>query len=410
MSSVLDTSVSVEYTRHSLSNVDILAVAEAWSCWDGKIPASVPRRVDLPSELSDSVCLVIQGVRRCGKSTLLRQLIGRYRLDPARCAFVNFEDPRLVNDLSFPVLDELVDRFRARHRRVKHLAFFLDEIQAVDGWQKWLRSQLDRPGGNLFVVTGSNATLLSGELSTMLTGRHLTVELYPFDLDEARAKKPRLSLPRFLESGGFPEPLTRSDGDMLLRQYFRDIVERDIRERIGARSSLPIRQVVQMAFETAGAELSLRRIAGAVGIAVETAAAYLEASEAAYLLFSVPYFAFSERRRANRNKKYYPIDTGLRRVVATTTGKDQGKALECATQLALRRRHAEVFYWKGKGEVDFVTRDGQQIVPYQVTWDEPSARHHAALEEFYEHFPTAEEAVFVTRANFEALFGEQRGS
>jgi len=386
--------------------VDVLSVAETWSYWDGEIPASVPRNVGLPDELSDSICLVVQGVRRCGKSTLLRQLISHYGLDPARCALINFEDPRLVNNLTYELLDALVEQFRSRHRRAKKLAFFLDEIQAVDGWQKWLRSQLDRPRGNLFIVTGSNARLLSGELSTALTGRHLTVELYPFDLDEARGKKARLSLPRFLESGGFPEPLARSDGDMLLRQYFHDIVERDIRERIGARSSLPIRQAIQMVYESSGSELSLRRVAGAVGIAVETAAAYLEASESAYLLFGVPFFAFSERKRANRNKKYYPIDTGLRRVVATATGQDRGKALECATHLALRRRHREVFYWKGKGEVDFVTRGGQQIVPYQVTWDEPSDRHRAAIEEFYERFPTAEEAVFVTTKTFRELFSD----
>jgi hypothetical protein len=157
-----------------------------------------------------------------------------------------------------------------------------------------------------------------------------------------------------------------------------------------------------MAFETAGAELSLRRIAGATGIAVETAASYLEASEAAYLLSSVPYFAFSARRRASRNRKYYPIDTGLRRVVASRTAADRGKALECATQLALRRRFGEVFYWRGArfGEVDFVVRDGDAIVPWQVTWAEPTARHGAALEEFYETFPTAEEAQLVTAETF----------
>jgi uncharacterized protein len=386
--------------------VDMLAVAETWSFWDRDIPPSVPRRVELPTTLTDSVCLVVQGVRRCGKSTLLQQLVGRYGLDPKHCAFVNFEDPRLVNSLSFPILDALVEDCRARYPKAKRLAFFLDEIQAVDGWEKWLRSQLDRRRGNLFVVTGSNANLLSGELSTVLTGRHLTVNLFPFDLGEVRAKWASATLQRYLRDGGFPEPLTRRDGDALLRQYFLDIVERDVRERIGARSSLPIRQVVQMAYESAGAELSLRRIAGATGIAIETAASYLEASEAAYLLFSTPYFAFSERRRANRNRKYYPIDTGLRRVVVTRTGDDRGKALECATQLALRRRHGEVFYWRGKGEVDFVVQDEGRLRPFQVTWNEPSERHHAALAEFYEEFPTAAEATFVTADSFADLFDE----
>ena len=104
--------------------------------------------------------------------------------------------------------------------------------------------------------------------------------------------------------------------------------------------------------------------------------------------------------RASHN----PIDTGLRRAVVTRTGEDLGKALECATHLELRRRYPEVFYWRGKGEVDFVIRDGSQVLPFQVTWDAPSERHHAALEEFYAAFPTAEECTFVTSESFEEEF------
>ncbi|MBV1857547.1 MAG: ATP-binding protein [Nannocystaceae bacterium] len=387
----------------AVAEFDILDVARDWSFWDREIPESTPRAVELPDELTPSVCLVVQGVRRCGKSTLLQQLIGQYELDAAHCAFVNFEDPRLVNDLSFVTLQALVDGFRQRHPDAL-LTFFLDEIQIVQGWEKWLRSQLDRPAQNLFVVTGSNAFLLSGELSSTLTGRHLTVELYPFDLAEVRTKR-RTSLESFLQRGGFPEPLSRKQGDALLRQYFIDIVERDVRERVGARSGVSVRRVVQMAFEAAGSELSLRRISGATGLAVETVAAYLEGAQNAYLLFSVPYFAYSERKRAARNKKYYPVDPGLRRVVVTRTGEDWRKALECVTHLKLRQRYGEVFYWRGKGEVDFVVRDGDRILPFQVTWDEPAERHHKALEAFYEVFPTAEECVFVTSGTFEELFG-----
>lgn len=405
VSNTFDIGYTVEYVRH-VDGDDVLTVAETWSFWEGSVPASIPRDVDLPAELTDSVCLVLQGVRRCGKSTLLRQLIGRYGLDPARCAFLNLEDPRLSRLLSHEILEALVEAFGARHPGASRRYFFLDEIQAVEGWERWLRSHLDRPSGNVFVVTGSNATLLSGELSSALTGRHLTVELYPFHLAEVRATDPEADLEAYLHRGGFPEPLVSADGDALLRQYFRDIVERDVRERLGARSSLPILQVAQMAYEAAGSELSARRIAGATGVAIETAQSYLEACEAAYLLFSVPYFAYSERKRAGRNRKYYPIDTGLRRVVVTRTGLDRGKALECATQLALRRRYGGVSYWRGKGEVDFVVEHEGRAFPYQVTWDGPSPRHERALEEFYEHHPHAGEAVFVTASNFEDTFGE----
>ncbi len=382
---------------------DLLNIAAEWSFWDRPIPPSVPREVALPRQLSDRTCLVIQGVRRCGKSTLLQQLVNKYELNPADALFVNFEDPRLSMSLSHVTLDELVRDFRGVRKESARLAFFLDEIQMVRGWQRWLRTQLERPSGNLFVITGSNAELLSGELSSALTGRHLTVELYPFSLSELRAIKPSAGLEEYLELGGFPEPLTMVDGDRLRRQYFHDIVERDIRERLQARSSLPIRQVVQMAYESAGSEMSLRRIAGAVGIAVDTASAYLQASEAAYVVQSCPFYAFSERRRAGRNKKYYPIDTGLRRVVTTRTGRDLGKALECAVHLELRKRFGQVFYWRGRGEVDFVVqdRDDGRVIPVQVTWDEPLDRHQQAIEEFYERFPTAEETVWVTAANFE---------
>lgn len=381
---------------------ELLAVAATWSWWDRPLPATVPRRVRLPAELRDSLCLVVQGVRRCGKSTLLQQMVGRYGLDPRHCVFINFEDPRLAGHLSWETLEALLQAFRALHPDAAKRTFFLDEIQHVEGWQRWLRSQLDRPSGDCFAVTGSNASLLSGELGSALTGRHLTVELFPFDLDEARELKPDLDLAAYLTSGGFPEPLTMDEPDPLLRQYFLDIVERDVRERVGARSARPVRHVAQMVFESAGSEISLRRIAAATGMAVETARAYVDACESAYLFFSCPWFAFSERKRAARNKKYYPVDPGLRRTVVTPTGADRGKALELATHTALRRRFGEVFYWRERGEVDFVVRDDDgSIVPVQVTWDEPHERHHRGLAEFYDRFPQASEAVFVTAERFE---------
>ncbi len=391
--------------------MEILEIAATWSFWDRPLPTSVPRQVDLPDALSDSLCLVVQGVRRSGKSTLLQQIVTHYDLNLEHCVFLNFEDPRLAGVLTYEVLDAVVEQFRRRHPSAAQLYFFLDEIQGVTGWERWVRSQLDRKQGHAFVVTGSNATMLSGELSTVLTGRHLTVELFPFSWEERTAREPTLSLESFLHAGGFPEPLTMTpaDGDRLRRQYFDDIVERDIRERLRARSSRPIRQVAQMVYEAAGSELSLRRVASATGIATDTASNYLDACEAAYLLFGVPFFAYSERKRASRNRKYYPVDTGLRRVVVTKTGRDVGKALECATFLALRRRYREVFYWRGEGEVDFVVLDDGHAVPYQVTWDGPEDRHDRALGAFYEHFPHASEAVLVTGESFGDVFGDGRG-
>jgi predicted AAA+ superfamily ATPase len=384
--------------------LDVLTVAKDWSYWDGPPSHAVQRDVELPRELSERVALVVKGVRRCGKSTLLAQLMSRYELRHEHCVFLNFEDPRLSNALTYETLEALVVAFRAQCGEKPKLTFFLDEIQWVDGWQKWLRTKLERPKHCSFVITGSNAQLLSGELGSSLTGRHLSVELFPFSLREARALRPRLTVRGFLETGGFPEVLRSKDGPQLLRQYFHDIVERDVRERVAARSSHALRQLVQMVFESAGAELSVRRIAAASGIAVDTAQSYLDACEFAYLVFACPYFAYSERKRADYNKKYYPIDTALRQVAVTPTGADLGKLLECATYALLRRTHERVFYWRGKGEVDFVVQDTNgRITPVQVTLNEVQERHKKALDSFYETFPHAQEAKFVTQRTFADL-------
>lgn len=200
------------------------------------------------------------------------------------------------------------------------------------------------------------------------------------------------------------------EGDRLRRQYFEDIVERDVRERIGARSALPVRHVVQMVFESAGSELSLRRLAAATGLAVDTVSGYLEACEAAHLLFACPFFAYSERKRASMNKKYYPVDVGLRRIAVSPAGRDRGKALECATYIALRRRFRDVYYWRGRGEVDFVYQHDGAIVPCQVTWDEAATRHERALDDFYEAFPQAAETTWVTRDSFEEFVTRLRST
>lgn len=155
--------------------------------------------------------------------------------------------------------------------------------------------------------------------------------------------------------------------------------------------------------ESVGAELSLRRIAGVVQASPETISHYLQACEDAYLIFSCPYFAYSEAKRLRHNRKYYAVDTGLRRAVSTRSGRDLGKDFENLVYLALRRNTEDICYWKGKGEVDFVITTPRGVTPIQVTWDDPLPRHEDAVEEFYQQFPHANEALYVTRHNFDSL-------
>lgn len=386
-----------------ISNQHVKEILADWSFWDTAPTDTLSRQIALPTMLQPDLVLVIQGVRRCGKSTLLSQLPKHYGFPISQCYFCNFEDPRLLDSLNHKLLSQIVSIARAEIAEDQPCYFFLDEIQNVKNWEKWLHAQLERPKKNYFVLTGSNSSLLSGEFSTSLTGRHLTLELFPFSFSEFKLLTTKETLEDYLQLGGFPRPLTFSHPFQLLQEYFNDIILRDVVQRLRARSPESIKQVVKMAFDSCGSELSYRKIAAVSGLSVDTVKSYLEACEQAYLLFACPFFSFSEKKRQSKQKKYYPIDPGLRHAVTNTSNRDFGKSLELLMYLYLKRKHDQVYYWQEthKGEVDFVTVDGNSIIPYQITWNGEELRHEKALRNFYELFPQAEEAVFVTKDNAE---------
>ncbi len=369
---------------------------ETWSLAPSPIPWPRQFKVGRPAP---DLATMITGVRRCGKSTVLQQLSQSWQIANTHCFAVNFEDPRIVDRLNASLLDEILATAREIQPEGSHHYFF-DKLQVVSNWQKWLRLRLDRPADDVFVITGSNASMLSGELSTVLTGRHLSYELFPFSWREFSHAFPDLSLEDYLQRGGFPRVLQDPEPGRLLRQYFIDIIEKDLRERLKARTALDLTRTIKMTFEAVGSELSLRRLSGTLNLSVDTVGAYLAAAENAYLCFGCEYFAYSERKRSHHNKKYYAIDPALRRAVVSRTGKDLGKDFENIVFLELRRRYSKVYYWKGKNEVDFVVETQEGLTPYQVSWEGIQARHEAGLEEFFEEFHSACEPVFITRDNF----------
>jgi predicted AAA+ superfamily ATPase len=384
-----------------LSDQGLIEILNEWSFWDAPPPPGLARQTNLPQNLHADLALIIQGVRRCGKSTLLSQLPKHYNIPLTQCYFCNFEDPRLMDDLNYHLLSRIVTLARKKISPAIPCYFFFDEIQNVEEWEKWLHTQLERPKHNYFILTGSNSRLLSGEFATALTGRHITLELFPFSFSEYKTLFPEKSLEDYLFSGGFPRSLTFEQPYQLLQEYFNDIILRDVLKRAHARTPDAIKQVAKMAFESCGSELSYRKIAALTDLTVDTVKSYLAACEDAYLLFSCHYFAFSEKKRLSKQKKYYPIDSGMRYAITSTAGRDLGKTLEAMIYLRLKQNNEQVFYWQEihKGEVDFVAVNGKTVVPYQVTWEGPEPRHEKALRHFYENFPQASEVVFITRHN-----------
>ena len=251
--------------------------------------------------------LVLTGVRRSGKSVLQSQLM---RSHPG-ALYLNIEDTRLfgMEPADFPALIDVIEEFAGSH------AVFLDEIQQLPEWPRLVRTLMDR--GHTLCVTGSNASLLGREVGAKLTGRHTSFEVFPFSYSEflefKGGRRTAQTLSAYLEQGGFPGYL-REDDPNLLRQLLRDIVDRDITQRHHLRESRHVMNLALFLFANTGQKLSFQSITKALAIpTVHQTSRYLEFLEDSYLLFALPKFSTSFRKRVVAPNKYYAVDNGLRR-------------------------------------------------------------------------------------------------
>ncbi|MFH1297022.1 MAG: ATP-binding protein [Bacteroidota bacterium] len=305
----------------------------------------------LKTELSETKRIAIfTGVRRCGKSTFLKQLFQ----ENSTSLFINFEDPRLegfeVND--FYKIEKIAEK------EGKTL-FIFDEIQNVPEWERYVRAANEM--GKKIYITGSNASMLSRELGTKLTGRYRQTELFPFDYNEYlsfRACSPgKDSFDRYLQEGGFPESLAENDSDYL-RTLLKDIIIRDIAVRRKIRNeSLLVRLAVFLLSNT-GKEFSYNRITQLLHIrSVRTTIDYCDFLHESYLVDMVPRFSYSVRQQQGNPKKVYAIDTGLSKANSLSLSSDEGRLLENAVYLHLRRSGDSIeFYKDEKSECDFLVR------------------------------------------------------
>ncbi|MBI2981483.1 MAG: ATP-binding protein [Deltaproteobacteria bacterium] len=397
-------------------NSGLRVVLEEWNLWDKRFPHSVHREAKkgILERWDQGHVIVLTGVRRCGKSTLMRQMMQELseRFSSEQMLQLNFEDPRLAEDLNFKLIDRCLSLHRQTRCPDKPVYLFLDEVQLVEGWERWVRTQLERQEKLFLCLSGSNASLLSGETATALTGRHHSFEVTPFSFNEfvrgyyQSSENRSFYLAQYLKEGGFPAIIRRqvTQPEETLRQYFDDILVRDIAKRIGSRTGQMLRQIAHMLMDGAGSEQSLTRLSKLTKISVETIREFVSAYEQAFLLFEVPYFSYSVRQRSVRNKKYYPVDTALRRSVLPRRGEDWGKDAETIVYLELRRWVREISYWKGKREIDFIVSRGREILPIQVTVHEEENHRSSvkeAFEEFYGHHPFSEALVLSSAPAFE---------
>ena len=334
----------------------------------------VERQLAIPLG-DDSLIRVIIGPRRCGKSFLAMRSLGQ----AASRGYLNFDDERLVGLTDF---DQLIAAVNAVCGNPRHL--LLDEIQNLKGWELFV-NRLQRQGFRL-ILTGSNAHLLSSELATHLTGRHLPFRLFPFSFGESlptlgstlTEAETAEALRSYAQTGGFPEPMLRDlDQGFYLRTLWDSILYKDILRRHRIRSVAGIEDLATYLLANVAREYSLNRLTAVTrSKSVHTVAKYIGYLEKSFLFFSLPRFSFKAREQARANRKIYCIDNGF---VTTRTGQftpDLGRLAENLVAIDLHKQaldgRCEVFFWKDarQWEVDFVVKEGRQVARLiQVCWD-----------------------------------------
>jgi hypothetical protein len=384
--------------RNNMQKLLRQVVAE-WK--DYKLPDIVDRDVKVSLEGGSIVSVV--GVRRAGKTYLLLNTIKNLQSEAGRnnILYVDFEDIKLTG-MKADMLNELLVAFREMFAPAedKKIYLFFDEIQNIDGWEKWLRGLHNRKKYKI-IISGSSAALLSREIATALRGRSINYEIYPFnfkeflrakgyeyDLDIVKHTEKRGEIQRFLNEyiqyGGFPEVVLSSEEvkKKLLISYFEAIFHRDIVERNKIRNINLMEQFLLYLLNNNATYISLGKIENffstmGMKVSKKTLGEYLKYARDVFFMFTVEIFSYKIKDRLQYPRKVYLIDTGLVNALVPSISSNIGRLYENVVFLHLKRMIGNnpgmgIYYWKDRQgrEVDFVITD--ELKPrklIQVSYD-----------------------------------------
>ena len=280
-----------------INKQDLFNILDDWNYWNKEIKdLGIIRtkyiKKTLPL-LKTKEVVIIKGVRRSGKSTFLKQLISKSKIDKKQFLYVNFDDYRFYEFLSLELLEKIIEVYKEKINPEKKIYVIFDEIQNIDGWEKFIKTKYDLDKNMKFIVTGSNAHLISKEYSTLLTGRTESIEFYPFSFKEFLESqdvlikesdyfklKPKKSLlinklDKYLLEGGFPEALKRVDKTGILNEYFNSIVEKDIVSRYSVRDSRTLKQIALYLITNITGEVNFTSLKNHFKISINTLKEYL---------------------------------------------------------------------------------------------------------------------------------------
>ena len=365
----------------------IIEILNEWNYWDREVPFTVKRdRYDdkISKFVNKNEVLVIKGVRRSGKSTLMLNQIKRLHAQGVpknEILFVNLEDPRFINHLSLELFESIKETYLEYLNPKARPYIFLDEVQNIKNWEKWVNKEVELKQ-SFVTITGSNSSLLSSEIASVLTGRYVSIDIYPLSFSEFLefkqikvnnkmdlvSKKIEFNreLNNYLKDGGFPRLVDYPDDEKkeLLSAYKNSILLKDIVARFRLKNFEVLNEITAFLLANVGIIQSITKLKNNFSISHSMASDYIDYLKKAYLIFEVNKFDYSLKKQRVNEKKYYSIDLGLSNLMRVPNREFRGADLEQVVFLELLRRGYRVYYYKTSNglEIDFIVEQNNQIV------------------------------------------------
>ena len=399
-----------------------------WNFWEKDINVGIPREEYLKQikrYLGTDEIVTLTGVRRSGKSTLLLQVIAQLiknNVPRINTVYVNFEDPKFYNFLNIDLLDKIWQSYHDYLKPQGKVYLILDEIQKIKGWENWVRAKYDRKEKVKIFVTGSNAELLSSEFASILTGRHLQLSITPLSFSEflkfknIEMKTGKLWLVKnknklnnfaleYLRLGGFPKIVLTEDELLrkeLLTQYFNDILSRDIVNRHRVKDVGKLENLTLFYSTNFTRKYSFNKIKKVIdfSLSLDSIHRFSRYLKDAFLIDFLPRFSYSLKDQMQAERKVYFVDNGLHNAIAFKFSEDKGKLLENTVFHHLKRQKKEIYYFYEKQEVDFICKQGLEIVElinvcYNLEDKETLLRETSALLEAMRYFKLKESKIII---------------
>lgn len=351
---------------------------------------------------------ILTGVRRCGKSTILKMIMEKFRRERgiSEEQIVSYRfDSMEYDDMT---AKQMYEELKGRLCKNKKTYFFLDEMQEIKGWEKVVNSLASDYDVDLY-ITGSNSRMMSSEISTYLTGRYVTFRIYTLSFEEylifkgkyATVSDYKAELAEYIRLGGFPatqlQAYTKDEIYTIVRDIYNSTIFSDIVKRNQVRKIDQLERVVKYTFNNVGNTFSAKSISDYLkaerrSLDNETVYSYLEKLEKAYLLHRCSRYDLQGKEILKTQEKFYLADTALRYSVLGYNADTIASGLENAVYLELCRRGYQVYIGKlGNSEIDFVAvRQNEKIyvqVTQQIDSRKTEEREYDRLLEIYDNYP-----------------------